>query len=156
SVLIIACPCAMGLATPTAIMVGSGRGAEAGVLIRGGEALEAANRGDTIVFDKTGTLTEGRPAVDEVVAAPGFDAATVLDLAASVEAGSEHPAGEAIVARARTDGLGMRPSRGFRAIAGRGVEATVEVDGTDRLVLVGTEAFLAGAGVDLTPVADWL
>jgi len=156
SVLIIACPCAMGLATPTAIMAGSGRGAEAGVLIRGGEALEAAHRVDTIVFDKTGTLTEGRPAVDEVVAAPGFDAATVLDLAASVEAGSEHPAGEAIVARARTDGLGMRPSRGFRAIAGRGVEATVEVDGTDRLVLVGTETFLAGAGVDLGPVAEWL
>jgi len=154
SVLIIACPCAMGLATPTAIMAGSGRGAEAGVLIRGGEALETAHRIDTIVFDKTGTLTEGRPAVEEVVAAPGFDAATVLDLAGSLEAGSEHPAGEAIVARARGAGVGGRPVTGFRAIAGRGVAGTVDLDGLQRNVVVGTPRFLADEGVELRPLAE--
>src|SRR6185503_18419679 len=156
SVLIIACPCAMGLATPTAIMVGSGRGAEAGVLIRGGEALEAAHRVDTIVFDKTGTLTEGRPSVDEVVAVPGFDSSTVLDLAGSLEAGSEHPAGEAIVDRARAAGVGRRPVTAFRAIGGRGVEGDVDVDGRQRHVVVGTPALLAANGVDLAGVAETL
>jgi len=156
SVLIIACPCAMGLATPTAIMAGSGRGAEAGVLIRGGEALEAAHRVDTIVFDKTGTLTEGRPSVDEVVAPPGFDASTVLDLAGSLEAGSEHPAGEAIVDRARAAGVGRRPVTAFRAIGGRGVEGDVDVDGRQRHVVVGTPALLAANGVDLAGVAETL
>ena len=149
SVLIIACPCAMGLATPTAIMAGSGRGAEAGVLIRSGEALEAAHRVDTIVFDKTGTLTEGRPSVDEVNAAPGWDASTLLDLAGSLEAGSEHPAGEAIVERARVAGVGRRATRDFGAIAGRGVEGTVVVDGVDHRVLVGTPGLLTREGVDL-------
>ena len=150
SVLIIACPCAMGLATPTAIMAGSGRGAEAGVLIRGGEALEAAHRVNTIVFDKTGTLTAGAPSVDEVVSTPGFDAPTVLDLAGSLEAGSEHPAGEAIVARAQADGLGGRPVRDFRAIAGLGVEGTVELDGVEHRVVVGTAALLVARGIDAT------
>ena len=149
SVLIIACPCAMGLATPTAIMAGSGRGAEAGVLIRSGEALEAAHRVDAIVFDKTGTLTEGRPSVDEVHAAPGWDVATVLDLAGSLEAGSEHPVGEAIAGRARAAGVGRRPTREFRAIAGRGIEGTVDVDGMDRHVLLGTAGLLAREGVGL-------
>jgi len=154
SVLIIACPCAMGLATPTAIMAGSGRGAEAGVLIRGGEALETAHRIDTIVFDKTGTLTEGRPAVDEVIAAPGFDATTVLDLAGSLEVGSEHPAGEAIVERARAAGGGGRAVSGFRAIAGRGVAGSVDLDGRERRVVVGTTRLLADEGIDLGPLAD--
>ena len=147
SVLIIACPCAMGLATPTAIMAGSGRGAEAGVLIRGGEVLERARRVDTILFDKTGTLTEGRPSVDEVVAAPGYDAATVLDLAGSLETASEHPIGEAIADRARAAGVGARPVTDFRAIAGRGVEGTVEVDGGPRRVVVGTLGLLGEQGI---------
>ena len=152
TVLIIACPCAMGLATPTAIMAGSGRGAEAGILIRGGEALEAAHRVDTIVFDKTGTLTEGAPSVDAIVAAPGFDAALLVDLAGSLEAGSEHPAGETIAARARADGLGGRAIRDFRAVAGLGVEGTLDVDGAERRVVIGSRALLAERGVDSPPL----
>jgi Cu+-exporting ATPase len=142
AVLIIACPCAMGLATPTAIMVGTGRGAEAGVLIRGGEALETAGRVQVVVFDKTGTLTDGAPTVARVAVVEGFDEATLLDLAAAVEVGSEHPLGEAIAAHAREGGLGSRPVDGFRATPGRGVEGRVTVDGTDRAVVVGTAAFL--------------
>jgi P-type Cu+ transporter len=149
SVLIIACPCAMGLATPTAIVAGSGRGAEAGVLIRGGEALETAHRVDTIVFDKTGTLTEGRPGVDAILPEAGFDRATVLDLAGSLEAGSEHPVGEAIAQRARADGLGDRAMRDFRAVAGLGIEGTLDVDGAARRVVVGTAAFLAARDIDV-------
>jgi Cu+-exporting ATPase len=154
AVLIIACPCAMGLATPTAIMAGTGRGAEAGVLIRGGEALEAAHRIDTLVFDKTGTLTEGTPSVGEVIAAPGFEAAIVLDLAGSLEVGSEHPAGEAIAAKARAEGCGRLHVSDFRAIAGRGVRGMVELDGAARQVLVGTEAMLQVEGVDVTSIAE--
>jgi P-type Cu+ transporter len=153
AVLIIACPCAMGLATPTAIMAGTGRGAEAGVLIRGGEALEAAHRIDTVVFDKTGTLTEGTPSVGDIGPAAGFDAATVLDLAGSLEASSEHPAGEAIAARARAEGRGSLAVSSFRAIAGRGVEGTVEVDGTARRVLVGSTGLLEAESVDLGSIA---
>jgi Cu+-exporting ATPase len=153
AVLIIACPCAMGLATPTAIMAGTGRGAEAGVLIRGGAALEAAHRIDTLVFDKTGTLTEGAPSVGEVVPAPGFDVATVLDFAGSVEAGSEHPAGEAIVARARAEERGGHAVSGFRAIPGRGVEGVVERDGITHRVLVGTAGLLSTEGISGTPIA---
>jgi Cu+-exporting ATPase len=148
----------MGLATPTAIMAGSGRGAEAGVLIRGGEALETAHRVNTIVFDKTGTLTEGAPAVDAIVPAPGFDAATVLDLAGSLEAGSEHPAGEAIAARARSEGSGGRAIRAFQGIAGLGVVGAVDIDGVERRVIVGTPALLASRGIDAAappePVAE--
>jgi P-type Cu+ transporter len=154
AVLIIACPCAMGLATPTAIMVGTGRGAEAGILIRGGEALEAAQRVDTVVFDKTGTLTEGRPRVGEILPAPEFDAATVLALAASVEAHSEHPVGEAIVTRANADGAAETGSvvTDFRSTAGRGVAGAVATAGAVRQVLVGTPAFLETNGVDLGPI----
>jgi Cu+-exporting ATPase len=148
AVLIIACPCAMGLATPTAIMVGTGRGAEAGVLIRGGEALETAGRVDAVVFDKTGTLTDGAPTVARIAAVSGFDEATILDLAASVEVGSEHPLGEAIAAHAREGGLGSRPVDGFLAMPGRGVEGRVTVEGTDRVVLVGTAAFLRERGIE--------
>jgi Cu+-exporting ATPase len=154
AVLIIACPCAMGLATPAAIMVGTGRGAEAGILIRGGEALEAAHRVDTVVFDKTGTLTEGAPTVAAIEAAPGFDLRTVLDLAGSLEAGSEHPLGEAIAARALADGLGTRHVDGFQAIAGRGVEGTVELDGTRRRVVAGTPSLLEERGVDTRWMRD--
>ena len=150
SVLVIACPCAMGLATPTAIMVGTGRGAEGGTLIRGGEALEAAHRVDTVVFDKTGTLTVGRPSVGELVAAPGVAPVELLDLAGSAERGSEHPVGAAILARARTDELGFRDVHDFVALGGRGVEATV--DGTR--ILVGSARLLADHGIDVAPLAD--
>ncbi|MEA2632361.1 MAG: P-type Cu+ transporter, partial [Chloroflexota bacterium] len=140
---IVACPCAMGLATPTAIMVGTGRGAEAGILIKGGEALEVAHRIDTVIFDKTGTLTMGRPEVVEVVAAQGTDVAALLDLAASAERGSEHPLGAAIVARGKRDELGFRPVTGFAARAGRGVEATVD----GHAVLAGNDRWLEEHGV---------
>jgi Cu+-exporting ATPase len=143
-VVIIACPCAMGLATPTAIMVGTGRGAEAGILVRGGEALEAAGRIDTVVMDKTGTLTLGRPAVARVVAADGVDERRVLDLAASLETGSEHPLGEAIVRRAREDELGFAKVDGFEAVLGRGV--TGSIDGVP--VLVGSRRLLAEQAID--------
>jgi Cu+-exporting ATPase len=149
TVVVIACPCAMGLATPTAIMVGTGNGAEAGILIRGGEALELAARIDAVVFDKTGTLTRGRPSLGEVGAAPGFSPEEVLDLAASVERGSEHPLAAAILSAAGEKGLGQRPVEGFEAIAGRGVRG--RVDG--RKVLVGTAAFLASEDVRLDALA---
>jgi Cu+-exporting ATPase len=145
---IVACPCAMGLATPTAIMVGTGRGAEAGILIKGGEALEVAHRIDTVVFDKTGTLTMGRPEVVEVVAAAGTDVAGLLDLAASAERGSEHPLGTAIATRAKRDELGFRPVTAFEAVAGHGVEATVD----GRTVVAGNARLLAERGVALSAI----
>src|SRR5258706_3691071 len=125
SVVIIACPCAMGLATPTAIMVGTGRGAEAGILIRGGESLEAAHRISTVVFDKTGTLTLGQPRVARIVGAPGHEEATVLGMAASLERASEHPLAAAIVDRAREADLALRGVADFEALPGRGVEGAV-------------------------------
>jgi Cu+-exporting ATPase len=145
TVVVISCPCAMGLATPTAIMVGTGRGAEAGVLIRGGEALEMTARIDVVVFDKTGTLTRGRPSLGPVVAAPGFTADEVLDIAASVERGSEHPLAAAILARADGAGLGRRAVEAFEAVAGRGVRGRVE----GREAIVGTAAFLEADGVEV-------
>ncbi|HET7676823.1 MAG TPA: heavy metal translocating P-type ATPase [Candidatus Limnocylindrales bacterium] len=148
AVLIIACPCAMGLATPTAIMVGTGQGAQAGILIRGGEALEGAGRVDTVVLDKTGTLTLGRPVVAEIVPAAGFSGDEVLDLAASLEKGSEHPLGTAIVARAGESSLGAQPVDGFAAAAGLGVEGQVG----GRVVLVGNARLLAERGVDAEPL----
>ena len=119
AVLIIACPCALGLATPTAILVGTGRGAAMGVLIKGGEILERSKRIDTVVFDKTGTLTKGEPAVTDIVVLPGPDGrparseAEVLDLAAAAEAGSEHPLAAAIIGRAAMEGTGLPPATGF-------------------------------------------
>ena len=142
-VVIVACPCAMGLATPTAIMAGTGRGAEAGILFRGGESLEMAHRVSVVVFDKTGTLTAGRPEVVAIDAANGVDPLKLLDLAASLERGSEHALGAAIVARANRDELGFRPSTDFEAITGRGV--TGSVDG--RRVVVGTASLLAELGI---------
>ena len=124
AVLIIACPCAMGLATPTSIMVGTGRGAERGILVKGGEALEAAHRLTTVVLDKTGTLTKGEPRLTDVVPANGVEEAELLRLAASAERGSEHPLGEAIVLGARH--LGLAEPQDFDAPTGRGVVATVE------------------------------
>ena len=121
-VLVIACPCALGLATPTAVMVATGRGAELGVLIRSAEILETLHRTPTVVLDKTGTLTMGRPAVTDVVPADGSDADSVLALAAAVEQGSEHPLGEAIVSAAKSRGLALPPAREFRAVPGQGVD----------------------------------
>ena len=138
-VVIVACPCAMGLATPTAIMVGTGRGAEAGILFRGGESLELAHRVSVVAFDKTGTLTAGRSEVVAIETAPGVDPAELLDLAASLERGSEHPLGVAIVTRARRDELGFRASADFEAIAGEGVVGMVD----GRPVVVGSARLLA-------------
>ena len=149
-VVIIACPCAMGLATPTAIMVGTGRGAEAGILVRGGEALEAAGRLDVVVFDKTGTLTRGRPEVAAIHPAAGWASRELLDLAASLERASEHPLGEAIVRRGAADGLGGRTVEGFEALAGHGVRG--RVDGID--VLVGSGRALDAAGIAIGELRD--
>jgi Cu+-exporting ATPase len=148
-VVIIACPCAMGLATPTAIMVGTGKGAETGILVRGGEALEAAGRLDTIVLDKTGTLTLGKPVVTEILPAGGIDGRELLDLAGSLEDGSEHPLGRAIVARSREDELGFRSVDGFEAVAGQGVRGTID----DREILIGNRRMLTDRGIDLAAFA---
>src|SRR4029453_5253375 len=142
SVLVIACPCAMGLATPTAIMVGTGRGAEEGVLIRGGESLEMAHRVDTVVLDKTGTLTRGRPTVIDGVAAPGSTIAEVLHFGAALERGSEHPLGSAIIARANESELGFAHVSGFAAIPGSGIEGTIDHHGQPRAVLTGNRRLM--------------
>jgi len=149
AVLVIACPCALGLAAPTAIMVGTGKAAEYGVLIRGGEALEQARKINTIVLDKTGTLTRGKPAVTRVIATNGLDERALLRLAAAVEVGSEHPLGEAIVSRARELGLDLPKAEQFTALAGQGVRGQVE----GRTVLLGNQALLAGAGLGLDGLA---
>ncbi|RJP74674.1 MAG: copper-translocating P-type ATPase [Candidatus Zixiibacteriota bacterium] len=143
AVLIIACPCALGLATPTAIMVGTGRGAELGVLIKGGEALEAIRKIDTVVLDKTGTITRGRPEITDLVPAPGFSEADLLTLAAAVENLSEHPLAEAVVRRAREAGVGIPEVHRFQAEAGQGVSA--QLDG--HRVLLGRREWLLAQGV---------
>ncbi|MEP6638574.1 MAG: heavy metal translocating P-type ATPase [Chloroflexota bacterium] len=148
AVLVIACPCAMGLATPTAIMVGTGRGAEAGILIRGGEALEMAHRVGVVVMDKTGTLTLGRPTVLDVVPVPEGSVRVLLDLAGSLETGSEHPLGAAIVVRAREDDLGFGDVADFVAVAGGGVEGRVTLDGRSDAILIGSRRLLLERGVD--------
>ena len=125
SVLVIACPCALGLATPTAIMVGTGKGAENGVLIKGGEALETTYKIDTIVFDKTGTITEGKPKVTDIIC-NGINEEEVLVLAASAEKGSEHPLGEAIVREAEDRSLEFKSLEHFKAVPGHGIEVTIE------------------------------
>jgi Cu+-exporting ATPase len=125
AVMIIACPCAMGLATPTSIMVGTGKGAEQGVLIRSGEALETAHKLDAIILDKTGTITKGEPSVTDIAESDGYKAAEILRLAASAERGSEHPLGEAIVQRAHEQGLKLEEPTDFKAIPGLGIEATI-------------------------------
>ena len=144
SVLIIACPCALGLATPMSIMVGVGRGAAEGILIRNAEALERLEKVDTLLFDKTGTLTVGRPAVTTIESLGGFAEAEILRLAASLERGSQHPIAAAILAAAQQRGLAPAPVADFDAPSGKGVTGTV--DG-QRLVL-GTAAFLTAQGVD--------
>ncbi|MFL5684435.1 MAG: heavy metal translocating P-type ATPase [Chloroflexota bacterium] len=152
SVVVIACPCAMGLATPAAVMVGTGRGAEAGILIRGGEALERAEAVDTVVFDKTGTLTLGRPSVVDVVPVVGFEATSLIDLVASLERASEHPLGAAIVEYANARELGFRTVDAFEAVVGGGVRGRVEDSAAPRRVAVGTARWLADGGVDVAPI----
>ena len=150
SVLIIACPCALGLATPMSIMVGVGRGAQAGVLIKNAESLERMEKIDTLVVDKTGTLTEGKPKVTAVVPLAGFDEGQVLRLAASVERGSEHPLAAAIVAAALARNIEIGTVRGFDAPAGKGVIGMVE---GERLAL-GTAAFLKELNIDTSSLVD--
>jgi Cu+-exporting ATPase len=144
SVLIIACPCALGLATPMSIMVGVGRGAAAGVLVKNAEVLERMEKIDTLVIDKTGTLTEGKPKLIAIVPASGFDEAQVLRLAASVERGSEHPLAAAIVAAAAERNIATAEVGDFDAPPGKGVAATLE----GRFIALGSENFLAERGVD--------
>lgn len=150
AVLIIACPCALGLATPMSIMVGVGRGAQAGVLIKNAEALEHMEKVDTLVVDKTGTLTEGKPAVTAIVPAPGFAEAEVLRLSASVERASEHPLAVAIVAAADKQGISTAPVTDFDSPTGKGALGTVE----GRRVVLGNKAFLAEHGIDAAPLAE--
>jgi Cu+-exporting ATPase len=148
TVLIIACPCALGLATPMSIMVGVGRGASAGVLIRNAEALERMEKIDTLVVDKTGTLTEGRPKVIEIVAAEGFGEADVLRLAASVEQASEHPLAAAIVRAAQERTITLAKVMGFDSPVGKGAIGMVE----RRRVALGNAAFLAELSIATTPL----
>ena len=143
AVLIIACPCALGLATPTSIMVGTGKGAESGILVKGGEALEGAHRLTTIVLDKTGTLTRGEPELTDVVATNGIPEMELLRLVASAERDSEHPLGEAIVRSAKGRGLSLAEAEEFEAITGGGIRARIE----GRKVLVGTRRFLDDHGI---------
>ena len=148
SVLIIACPCAMGLATPTAIMVGTGKGAENGILIKGGESLESAYQVDTIVLDKTGTITKGEPSLVDVVPAGGYGPEQVLHFAASAEKGSEHPLGEAVVRGAEARKVPVSNATKFDALPGKGIVA--EVDG--RIVLVGNARLLEEEDVEVAPM----
>ena len=149
SVLIIACPCALGLATPMSIMVGVGRGAQAGVLIKNAEALERMEKIDTLVIDKTGTLTEGKPKVVAVKPAPGFDETKVLQLAASVERGSEHPLAAAIVAAAAERNLELSPVRDFDSPVGKGVIGTIE----DKRLALGNARFLGELNIDTSALS---
>jgi Cu+-exporting ATPase len=150
SVLIIACPCALGLATPISIMVATGRGAQAGVLVRNAAALERLAAVNTLVVDKTGTLTEGKPKLTGVEAAEGFDQDEVLKLAAALEAGSEHPLAEAILRGAEARGLKPGKTEGFDSITGQGVKG--RVDG--REVLLGNQRLLQEAGIDASPLVS--
>jgi Cu+-exporting ATPase len=142
---VIACPCAMGLATPTAIMVATGRGAELGVLVKSAEALETLHGVTTMVFDKTGTLTRGRPVVTDVVAAPGVGEDDVLAFAAAAEQGSEHPIGEAIVARAKERGLPMPAVAEFSTVPGQGIDALAP----EGRLLLGNRVLMEARGVDV-------
>jgi Cu+-exporting ATPase len=150
AVLVIACPCAMGLATPTAIMVATGKAAELGILVKSAGALESLHRVGTVVLDKTGTLTRGRPAVTDIRPDAGTDVANLLRMAAAVERGSEHPLAEAIVARAAADGLTVPPAEAFEALPGHG--ASARVDG--RLVVLGHAQLMSERGVSLDGLAN--
>jgi Cu+-exporting ATPase len=150
AVLIIACPCALGLATPMSIMVAMGRGATMGVLFRNADAIEIMRKVDTLVVDKTGTLTEGKPKLVSVVPLEGFDEPGLLRLAAALERGSEHPLAAAIVKGTEERGIGFPPAAGFAALNGKGVKATVQ----GRAVALGNRLLLEELGVDARPFAD--
>jgi Cu+-exporting ATPase len=150
SVLVIACPCALGLATPTAIMVGTGKGAENGILIKGGEALETTHKINTIVFDKTGTITEGKPEVTDIITAEGIQRDRILQIAASGEKGSEHPLGEAIVRGAEKENLEFKKVEQFEAIPGHGIE--VVIDGIN--VLIGNKKLMDNKNISLLELKD--
>ncbi len=150
AVLVIACPCALGLATPTALMVGSGMGAEHGILIRSGEAIQTLKDVQVIIFDKTGTITKGKPEVTDVVPVNGFTEAEVLHMAASVEKGSEHPLGRAIVERAQEEGITLEEPQAFQAIRGKGVIAKVH----GMTVIVGSRRLLQEHGIDPASVEE--
>jgi Cu+-exporting ATPase len=146
AILVIACPCALGLATPTAIMVGTGKGAEYGILIKGGEALETTHKINTIVFDKTGTITEGKPEVTDIITADGIQRTELLQLAASAEKGSEHPLGEAIVNKAEAEGLEFLKVSEFAAIPGHGIEVVI----AEKKLLLGNRKLMKERSIDLT------
>ena len=150
SVLVIACPCALGLATPTAIMVGTGKGAENGILIKGGEALETTHKINTIVFDKTGTITEGKPEVTDIVPVEGVQSGRLLQIAASGEKGSEHPLGEAIVRGAEKEKLELLKVEQFEAIPGHGIEVVIE----GRKVLIGNKKLMDDKQISLASLKE--
>jgi len=150
AVLIIACPCALGLATPMSIMVAAGQGAILGVLFRNAEAIELVRKVDTLVVDKTGTLTEGKPRLVTVLPGPGFDEETLIRLAASLERGSEHPLAEAIVQGSRRLAIALGPATGFRSVTGKGVSGTVD----GRAVALGNRSLLNDLGVEPGDLAE--
>ncbi|KXZ39892.1 Cu+-exporting ATPase [Alkalithermobacter thermoalcaliphilus JW-YL-7 = DSM 7308] len=150
SVLVIACPCALGLATPTAIMVGTGKGAEYGILIKSGEALEITHKVDTIVFDKTGTITEGRPTVTDIITVDWIDEKDLLQLVASAEKGSEHPLGEAIVKYATENNIQLLNVNEFKAVPGHGIEANV----SGRNIILGNKKFMKDKNVDINKIEE--
>jgi Cu+-exporting ATPase len=150
AVLIVACPCALGIATPAALMVGVGKGAEMGILIRGAEYLERAQKLTTVVFDKTGTLTTGKPSVTDVISTSGIEENEILGYAAAAEKGSEHPLGEAILREADMRGIAIQRMESFEAIPGKGIRATRERDE----ILLGNRALMKDNGIDCASVED--
>ncbi|MEZ0536662.1 heavy metal translocating P-type ATPase [Caldicellulosiruptoraceae bacterium PP1] len=151
SVLVIACPCALGLATPTAIMVGTGKGAEYGVLIKSGEALEIAHKITAIVFDKTGTITEGKPIVTDIISENGFNEDEVLKFAASAEKSSEHPLGEAIVNMAKEKNMQLLDVSNFEAIPGEGIETLID----GKRVILGNKKLMDNKGIQISLLSQW-
>jgi Cu+-exporting ATPase len=150
AVLIVACPCALGLATPMAIMVGTGRGARAGILIRNAEALEIFGKVDTLIIDKTGTLTEGKPTLSSVIPQPGIDESSLLELVASLERSSEHPLAAAIVKGAEAKGLALAEVAGFNSVTGKGVTGTV----SGKQIAVGNAELFSKLSIDPTPLLN--
>ena len=144
TVMVIACPCALGLATPISIMVAVGKAAERGILIRNGDALQLARSVDTVVFDKTGTVTQGRPFLTDVVSIDGISEKELLSLSATAETGSEHPLAKAVVEAAETRGIDLADMSEFETLPGLGIRAKV----CDQQILIGTQYLLEQSGVD--------